>query len=56
MAKTKTHPWDVIRYLESEEATASYLDAALEEGAPALLAAALGDRARARKPLQGAVP
>ncbi|MDI6901709.1 MAG: putative addiction module antidote protein [Anaerosomatales bacterium] len=48
MAKTKTHPWDVTRYLDSEEAMAAYLDAALEEGDPALLAAALGDIARAK--------
>lgn len=48
MAKTKTHPWDVTRYLESEEAMAAYLDAALEEDDPALLAAALGDIARAK--------
>lgn len=48
MAKTKTHPWDVTRYLDSEEAMAAYLDAALEEDDPALLAAALGDIARAK--------
>ncbi len=48
MAKTKTHPWDVTRYLDSDEAIAAYLDAALEEDDPALLAAALGDVARAK--------
>ena len=48
MAKTKTHPWDVTRYLDSDEAMAAYLDAALEEEDPALLAAALGDIARAK--------
>ncbi|MBE0418314.1 MAG: putative addiction module antidote protein [Coriobacteriia bacterium] len=48
MAKTKTHPWDVTRYLDSDEAMAAYLDAALEEDDPALLAAALGDIARAK--------
>lgn len=48
MAKTETHPWDVTRYLDSEEAMAAYLDAALEEDDPALLAAALGDIARAK--------
>lgn len=48
MAKTKTHPWDVTRYLDSDEAIAAYLDAALEEDDPALLAAALGDIARAK--------
>ena len=45
---TATHAWDVSRYLESDEAVAAYLDAALEEGDPALLAAALGDIARAK--------
>ena len=50
MAKTKiaTHPWDVTKYLESDEDIAAYLDAALEEDDPALLAAALGDIARAK--------
>ncbi len=48
MAKTKTHPWDVTRYLDSDEAMAAYLDFALEEDDPALLAAALGDIARAK--------
>jgi probable addiction module antidote protein len=47
-AKTKTHPWDITRYLESDEDIAAYLDAALEEDDPALLAAALGDVARAK--------
>lgn len=46
--KTETHPWDITRYLDSDEAIASYLDAALEEDDPALLAAALGDVARAK--------
>ena len=50
MAKAKTHttPWDPARYLDSDEAVAAYLDAALEEDDPALLAAALGDVARAK--------
>ncbi len=47
-AQTQTHPWDVTRYLDSDEAMAAYLDAALQENDPALLAAALGDVARAR--------
>ena len=33
MAKTTTHPWDITRYLESDEDIAAYLDAALEEDA-----------------------
>ena len=48
MAKTTTHPWDITQYLESDEDIAAYLDAALEEDDPALLAAALGDVARAK--------
>jgi len=44
----KTTVWDPAEYLESPEAIAAYLDAAFEEGDPALLAAALGDVARAK--------
>lgn len=46
--KLKTYPWDVVDYLDSDEAIALYLDAVLEEDDPALLAAALGDVARAK--------
>jgi probable addiction module antidote protein len=46
--KTETHPWDITRYLDSDEAIAGYLDAVLQENDPALLAAALGDVARAK--------
>ena len=46
--KTTTRSWDPARYLESDEDVAAYLDAALEEDDPALLAAALGDVARAK--------
>jgi len=48
MPKTETHPWDITRYLDSDEAIAAYLDAVLEEDDPAFLAAALGDVARAK--------
>ena len=48
MAKTKTHPWDAAEYLRSDEDMAAYLEAALEEDAAALFAAALGDIARAK--------
>lgn len=41
-------PWDVTRYLDSDEAIALYLDAILDEDDPVLLAAALGDVARAK--------
>ena len=48
MKKTKTHPWDITRYLKTEEDIVAYLEAALEEDDPALFAAALGDVARAK--------
>jgi len=44
---TKTTPWDAAEYIESPEAIAAYLEAAFEDGDPALIAAALGDVARA---------
>ena len=40
--------WDAAEHLESDEDIAAYLDAALEEGDPALVVAVLGDIARAR--------
>ena len=48
MAKTKTRRWDVTRYLRTERDMAAYLNAALEDGDPMLVAAALGDIARAK--------
>jgi probable addiction module antidote protein len=48
MAKTQTFPWDPAEHLETEEDMAIYLEAALEENDPALVAAALGDIARAK--------
>jgi probable addiction module antidote protein len=48
MAKAKTKRWDPAEHLESEEDMAAYLEAALEDGDPALIAAALGDIARAQ--------
>ena len=46
--KTKTRRWDPVRYLKTEEDIVAYLEAALEDGEPSLVAAALGDIARAR--------
>ena len=43
----KTTPWDPSEYLNSPKAIAAYLEAAFEDGDPALIAAALGDIARA---------
>lgn len=40
--------FDATQYLDSEEAVAQYLTAMIEGNDPALLAAALGDIARAR--------
>ena len=47
-AKIKTYSWDPVDYLRSEEDMARYLQAALEEGDSALVAAVLGDIARAK--------
>ncbi len=46
--KTKTHPWDAAEHLETKEDMAAYLEAALEDGDPTLVTAALGDIARAK--------
>ena len=43
-----TKPWDPAEHLDSGEAIVAYLDAAMEDGDPALIVAALGDVARAR--------
>ena len=48
MAKTLTTPWDPADHLQTEEDMAAYLEAALEDGDPTLVAAALGDIARAK--------
>ena len=40
--------WDASEYLETDEDIVAYLNAAIEEGDPALLQAALGDVAKAR--------
>jgi probable addiction module antidote protein len=48
MAKTKTKHYDAAEYLKTEEDIASYLQAALDDGEPALIIHALGNIARAR--------
>jgi len=48
MATTATRPWDAADHLENEDDMAAYLEAAFEEGDPSLIAAALGDIARAK--------
>jgi probable addiction module antidote protein len=44
----ETLPWDAADYLKSPEDELAYLEAAVEDGDPRLVAAALGDIARAR--------
>jgi probable addiction module antidote protein len=48
MEQEITSPWDAAEHLETEEDMAAYLEAALEENDPSLIAAALGDIARAK--------
>ena len=44
----KTMPFDAAKYLDSDETIAAYLTEAFRDGDPALIAAAIGDVARAR--------
>lgn len=44
----RTRRWDVARYLRDDQDMAAYLQAALDDGSPGIVAAALGDIARAR--------
>ena len=46
--KIATKRWDPVEHLRTDEEIAAYLDAALEDGDSALIAAALGDVARAQ--------
>lgn len=48
MKRTATTPWDPADHLRTEEDMVAYLEAALEDGEPTLVAAALGDIARAK--------
>ncbi len=45
---TTTRSYDAARYLKSEEQMAAYLEAAFEDGDPQVVAAALGNIARAK--------
>ena len=47
-SKLKTIRWDSAAYLKTDEDIANYLEAVFEDGDPALVAAALGDVARAK--------
>ncbi|HKL00310.1 MAG TPA: addiction module antidote protein [Desulfotignum sp.] len=46
--KITTKKWDASQYLDSPEMIQEYLTAALEEGGPELLTAAIGDVAKAK--------
>lgn len=48
MPTTETRPWDIADSLTTESRITAYLEAAFEDGDPHLIAAALGDIARAR--------
>ena len=46
MGKLKTTRWDSAEHLRSDEEIAAYMEAALEQGDPVLIAHALGTAAR----------
>jgi probable addiction module antidote protein len=46
--KLKTTPYDPVDYLKTEEDMAAYMEAALEDGHPAVVAMAVGNIARAK--------
>ena len=46
--KIETRPYDPVRYLKTEKDMAVYLEAALEDGHPAVIVAALGNISRAK--------
>ncbi|MFM7885817.1 MAG: addiction module antidote protein [Pseudanabaena sp.] len=48
MTTIQTYPWDAADHLETKEDMAAYLEAALEDGDPALVVASLGDIARSK--------
>ena len=48
MSKPATTLWDPAEHLHMEDDMAAYFEAAFEEGDPALVAAALGDIAKAK--------
>lgn len=48
MPRLSTTPWDAAEHLKTDEDMALYLEAALEDGNPELIAAVISDIARAR--------
>jgi probable addiction module antidote protein len=49
MKNLETYPWDVADHLVTREDMAAYLEAALEEGDPTLVVAALKDIVRSQE-------
>ncbi|MBI5634334.1 MAG: putative addiction module antidote protein [Nitrospirae bacterium] len=47
-AKVKTVPWDAAEHLKTDEDMAAYLEAAIEDGDPSVISAAVGDIAKAK--------
>jgi len=48
MGKTTTKPWDPNEHISSKAEMAAYLEAALEDGDPSVIAGVLGDIARSK--------
>ena len=48
MSRVTTRPFDSAKYIDSPEAVAAYLEAALEDGDAEIVAATLGDIARSK--------
>jgi len=48
MARVKTRPWDPTEHLKTDEDIVAYLEAALEDGDPELIAVVLRNIVRAR--------
>lgn len=48
MSKTPTRAYDSADYIDTPEAVAAFLEAALEDGDPQIIAATLGDIARSK--------
>ena len=46
--KLRTTKWDAVDYLKTDEDMANYLEAAMEDGHPAVIATAIGNIARAK--------
>ncbi|MDX2239036.1 MAG: putative addiction module antidote protein [Hyphomonadaceae bacterium] len=48
MSTARTRPYDSADYIDTPEAAAAFLEAALEDGDPQIIAATLGDIARSQ--------